>query len=335
MARHIPLLAVLVCLAAAPVARADLAAGLVGHWSFNGTYQDISGNANHGTPVGGMTFTADRFGNPDGAGLFNGSNSYVLIPSSASLESATPEVTMAAWARRDGPSLVGDGFCPILMKSTSAANSFMYRIYMSGTGSGVAYNNWFTYATHLRTFDVGVWYHLAASFDGSEVKYYVDGVLENTYPLTATIVATTLDLTIGADHPGIQEIFNGALDDVRVYARVLDPGEVALLAGVDPTAVGEGALPAGMVLGAATPNPTASGTALELSLETPVALRVTVHDVTGRRVRELLEGVQPAGRHTLAWDGRDATGRRMPRGTYYLRLETESGAATRPVVLLR
>ena len=44
-----------------------------------------------------------------------------------------------------------------------------------------------------------------------------------------------------------------------------------------------------MVLGAASPNPTRSATALPLSLDTPPVVRATVHDVTGRQVRTLLD----------------------------------------------
>jgi hypothetical protein len=221
------------------------------------------------------------------------------------------------------------------MKSTLGGNSFMYRLYMTALGTGVSYNNWFTATSLAYPFTQGEWFHIAATFDGSEVRFYVDGALESVESLSATIGVTALDLTIGADHPGILEIFNGAMDDVRIYSRVLEPGEIAQLAGNDPTAVGETGLPAGMVLGAASPNPTRSATALPLSLDTPAVVRATVHDVTGRQVRTLLEGRQPAGTHTLAWDGRDAAGTAVAGGAYYLRLETPGGAATRALVVLR
>lgn len=48
--------------------------------------------------------------------------------------------------------------------------------------------------------------------------------------------------------------------------------------------------------------------------------RSCVFDVAGRRVRSLLSGAVPAGLQTVAWDGRDARGRAVAAGTYFLRL---------------
>jgi len=45
-----------------------------------------------------------------------------------------------------------------------------------------------------------------------------------------------------------------------------------------------------------------------------------VRDVTGRRVRVMAEGRQPAGRHTLVWDLCDAAGCRVPAGVYLVEL---------------
>jgi hypothetical protein len=55
-------------------------------------------------------------------------------------------------------------------------------------------------------------------------------------------------------------------------------------------------------------------------LEGPIG--ITIHDVTGRRVRDL--GLVPAtaGVHRVGWDGRDDSGRELPSGIYLVRLET-------------
>ena len=45
-----------------------------------------------------------------------------------------------------------------------------------------------------------------------------------------------------------------------------------------------------------------------------------VFDVAGRRVRSLVDGPLPAGRHEVAWDGRDQAGRAVASGTYFSRL---------------
>jgi flagellar hook assembly protein FlgD len=64
-------------------------------------------------------------------------------------------------------------------------------------------------------------------------------------------------------------------------------------------------------------------------------VEVAVTDVAGRRVRRLGAGSLPAGRHTVRWDGRDATGRPVASGVYFLVLETEERRVTRKLVLVR
>jgi DNA-binding beta-propeller fold protein YncE len=52
-----------------------------------------------------------------------------------------------------------------------------------------------------------------------------------------------------------------------------------------------------------------------------------LYDVTGRRLRRLVDGIQEAGAHVLLWNGRDASNAPVPSGVYYMRLE--SGALVR------
>jgi hypothetical protein len=45
--------------------------------------------------------------------------------------------------------------------------------------------------------------------------------------------------------------------------------------------------------------------------------------------------VQSAGRHTLRWEGRDASGAELPSGVYFLRLETAGQVEARRLVIAR
>ena len=60
-----------------------------------------------------------------------------------------------------------------------------------------------------------------------------------------------------------------------------------------------------------------------------------MYDVSGRLVRTLTGGDQPAGRHVAAWDGADANGRALPNGIYLVRLSTDGRQITRRVTRLR
>jgi hypothetical protein len=73
----------------------------------------------------------------------------------------------------------------------------------------------------------------------------------------------------------------------------------------------------------AGPNPFADRAELRLRLPRAARVAVRVHDVTGRRVRDLIARDLAAGAHPLAWDGRDEAGRAVPAGTYFIRMEAE------------
>jgi uncharacterized repeat protein (TIGR01451 family) len=100
-----------------------------------------------------------------------------------------------------------------------------------------------------------------------------------------------------------------------------------------------GASPAGQPGSSATPAG-ASSDALDAGIERPtpnpftgsmrMAYAVTgeaarveigVFDIAGRRMRMLAEGVQPAGRHSVTWDGRDESGAHVRKGMYFVRIQ--------------
>jgi hypothetical protein len=60
---------------------------------------------------------------------------------------------------------------------------------------------------------------------------------------------------------------------------------------------------------------------------------VEVFDVTGRRVRTLVSANLSAGRHELAWDGRDDAGRSVASGLYFYRARGVEGVVTRKVLV--
>ena len=75
-----------------------------------------------------------------------------------------------------------------------------------------------------RPLAANTWIHLAATYDGSALRLYVNGVLVATKPAIGSITTTNLPLHIGGD--ALNEWFNGRLDDVRVYNRTLTPAEI-------------------------------------------------------------------------------------------------------------
>ena len=61
-------------------------------------------------------------------------------------------------------------------------------------------------------------------------------------------------------------------------------------------------------LGAVFPNPFQSQLNVQLALAHPVRARLSVYDLGGRRIRTLLDGMQPPGNLQVSWDGRSDDG---------------------------
>ena len=65
------------------------------------------------------------------------------------------------------------------------------------------------------------------------------------------------------------------------------------------------------------------------------AVNLAIYDVRGSRIRTLVEGPFPTGRHSVQWDGRNQRGEQVSSGMYFVQLRTGGTRATRKMVLLR
>lgn len=92
---------------------------------------------------------------------------------------------------------------------------------------------------------------------------------------------------------------------------------------------------AGLALAPPRPNPSRGGAHVEYTLRQAGRVRITVHDVHGRAIATLVDGVAPAGSHVAHWDGSDATGKATPAGIYVVRLESAGTSVMRRIARLR
>jgi hypothetical protein len=83
------------------------------------------------------------------------------------------------------------------------------------------------------------------------------------------------------------------------------------------------------------PNPATELATLRFTLPRAARVRLAIYDIAGRRVRDLVSGVTPAGDHATTWDLRDDAGRPVGAGLYFARLETEGRTFTEKLTALR
>lgn len=90
--------------------------------------------------------------------------------------------------------------------------------------------------------------------------------------------------------------------------------------------VGDRAVSATARIAGVSPNPFNPSTLVTLEMPQAATATLAVHDMGGRLVRTLHNGVLDAGRHVIAWDGADESGTPMASGIYMVRLMTSDGA---------
>jgi hypothetical protein len=144
--------------------------------------------------------------------------------------------------------------------------------------------------------------------------------------------------TVGEQDPTraiyIQSLFNGAYH--RGASTMAAGRAVKYTTDAPSTAVAEpGAGTAARFerLGLA-PNPVRGGALVRFGVKQAGVVRLAVYDRAGRQVRTLADGRMDAGQYSVRWDGRDAAGRSLSQGVYFLRLDTGSERTSLKAVLL-
>jgi hypothetical protein len=83
------------------------------------------------------------------------------------------------------------------------------------------------------------------------------------------------------------------------------------------------------------PNPTRGTTAVSYALAQAGRVQLGVYDVSGRLVRQLVDGERRAGAETVVWNGMAESGTRLQAGVYFVRLAAPGFRETRRVILLK
>lgn len=206
--------------------------GLGAYYKFSGNVGDSSGNSNHGI-IYGATLTSDRFNAPNSAYYFNGTDSYIRVPSSASIEPQNA-LTLSAWIAIE---YKASGWQPAIIKrytvSTDPYDSYSFNInptspsnlHWLGQVSRSAAGT-YKYAMAKNIVTSGIWVFLTSVYDGSTLKLYVNGKLDSSVSCTGLIGYSSLPLYFGCSSPG-GDYFKGKIDDISIHNRALSESEIS------------------------------------------------------------------------------------------------------------
>ncbi|HEX2862915.1 MAG TPA: LamG-like jellyroll fold domain-containing protein, partial [Lacunisphaera sp.] len=223
-------------------------AGLISNFEFNGNANDLV--ANRGGTVYGATLGQDRFGRANNAYVFDGLTQYLEIPDADDFSaSTTGELTITVWMRPDAlvfPVQQGSGYVHWMGKGGAGQHEWTFRMY--GTGNSENREN----RTSFYLFNagglegagsyvqepvtVGGWNHYVAVVNvaADTITWYKNGVQKDQDPFfnsiyNVTPVNGTAPLRLGTRD--FLSYFKGAIDDLRIYNRVLTLAEIQELYG--------------------------------------------------------------------------------------------------------
>ena len=202
---------------------------LVGHWKLDEdsgtTASDSSSHGNDGTLTNMDPATDWVPGQIDGALEFDGGTEYVLVPHDPSL-SLINQLTVAAWINKESTV----GYDMAINKGTWGNNHNYWFGTLDDEITFGFYNGGFrgfdTSGVDLQT---GTWYHIAATFNNANnsVRVYLNGAEVDNWSTNEQPLTNAEDLYIGRNQYGAY--WDGKLDDVRIYNRVLDQEEIQAL----------------------------------------------------------------------------------------------------------
>jgi len=227
------------------IAKADLAAWWRLDEGSGTTASDASGNGNNGTLNGDPQWVAGKLGGAlEFDGYSDGAN-HTTDPGNINWVSVDPfdvvgpGITMAAWIRPEGFDIT-DARIVTKQKTWSSSDVWwMLSTYTDGTAlrmrlktdDGGADNGTTTMWSDAGYLEAGVWSHAAATYDGSEMRLYHNGVEIMSTNKTGTIQADpTAAVAIGnsplGDPGGLRATFHGLIDDLRIYNSALSEQEL-------------------------------------------------------------------------------------------------------------
>ena len=160
--------------------------------------------------------------------------------------------------------------------------------------------------------------------------------------LSATTGTTPSTVQFIVDITGLPQGHYSALvfiEELSVLAGVTnDIDTVKVTLTVDQqTAVddNQGTLPTDYSLEQNYPNPFNPETVIEFNLPAPSHVTMTVFNIIGQKVTDIVDENLSAGNKRVVWDGRDAAGHEVQSGVYFYRITTDKFSMTRKMMLLK
>ncbi len=184
------------------------------------TWTDLSGNSYNGTLTNGPTFS----GNKLGTFIFDGTDDNVQL-GNASTFLPTSAITINCWAKTNVVQVYKKIFVTVTAGTASITGIYFslgpapYNYYL-----GIVTNNGGQYAGANTDPSTSLFSNFCGTYDGANIRLYLNGTLLATQAQTGTIVNTGIGRLSGYDSN--TEIWDGSISTFSIYNRALTATEV-------------------------------------------------------------------------------------------------------------
>jgi len=204
-----------------PIFFDPLKIGLVARYEFDGSLAESTGQLKDAeSTMGKGYYTTDRKGVSDHAIQFDGN--YGLHIFNVPLDTS---MSIGVWVQTNCYPTFGE--LPFVEGQQSFSFSQFENEYQAAYWNSAPGSSQYVAAPSGRE-----WHHLAATRDNSSLKFYIDGALIGSSPSPAGSIPSISagDYLLGFAYNNGYVYWNGAMDDLRIYKRVLGSSEVYKLA---------------------------------------------------------------------------------------------------------
>jgi hypothetical protein len=191
----------------------NLSNGLVAHYEFEGNANDSSGNENHGTEHGGVSYVDGVIGQ---AGNFDGIDDVFELDN---IDFPNKTISFSQWVKfssfnSENPILDKHGAYMLRYKKNGELGFYI-------AGLDTLWGN--------IVLEINHWYHIIATYDGVKQKIYIDNKLIIEQDIIGILPSSNYPLYVLSDETAVYWYSDGLIDDLRIYNRALSEDEISEL----------------------------------------------------------------------------------------------------------